>query len=149
VQSGVDSECARLAKEIGPIRSDRELYRLIAPRMKKEPQEVFYVVCVDVHGDLVGFTEVARGQVSRVAVDVEDVLQCVLSIKPRPTAYAICHNHPSSKVRPSEADKKLTEAVRAASKVAAPNTVLLDHIIVGGGKSNEYYSFADGKVKRA
>jgi len=145
----VSDECQRIAKEIGPIRSDKELYALVAPQMRKEPQEVFYVVSCDVHGNLVGFTEVARGQVSRVAVDVEDVLGAVLAIKPRPTAYAICHNHPSSKPRPSDADKSLTEAIRRAGAVAMPNTVFLDHLVIAGGNSREYFSFTEGKVKRA
>jgi len=145
----VSDECQRIAKEIGPIRSDKELYALVAPQMRKEPQEVFYVVSCDVHGNLVGFTEVARGQVSRVAVDVEDVLGAVLAIKPRPTAYAICHNHPSSKPRPSDADKALTEAIRRAGAVAMPNTVFLDHLVIAGGNSREYFSFTEGKVKKA
>lgn len=144
----VSDECQRLAKEIGPIRSDKELYALVAPTMKKEVQETFVVVCTDVHGELVAFTEVARGQVSRVAVDVEDVLGAVLSVRPRPTAFAFCHNHPSSKVQPSDADRKLTEAIRRAAAVAMPNVVLLDHLVIGGGNTNEYFSFADNRIKR-
>ena len=117
--------------------------------MKKETQEVFQVVCVDVHGDLVGYTEVARGQVSRVAVDIEDVLGAVLAVRPRPTAFAVAHCHPSGKARPSQADRRLTEEIKAAAKAAMPNTVFMDHLVIGGGNSNEYYSFSDGKVKRA
>jgi proteasome lid subunit RPN8/RPN11 len=149
VSRTIDGDCAKLAKEIGPIRSDRELYRLIAPSMKKETQEVFQVICIDVHGDLVGYTEVARGQVSRVAVDIEDVLGAVLAIRPRPTAFAVAHVHPSGKARPSQADRKLTEEIRSASRTALPNTVFMDHIVVGGGSSNEYFSFTDNKIKRA
>jgi proteasome lid subunit RPN8/RPN11 len=144
----VSDECQRIAKEIGPIKSDKELYALVAPQMRKEPQEVFYVVCCDVHGDLVGFTEVARGQVSRVAVDVEDVLGAVLAVRPRPTIYFVAHCHPSGKARPSEADEKLTEHIRRAGAVAMPNVVFGDHIIVGGGSSREYYSFSDKKLKK-
>src|SRR4029077_21202943 len=144
----VSDECQRIAKEIGPIRSDKELYALVAPQMRKEPQEVIYVVSCDVHGNLVGFTEVARGQVSRVAVDVEDVLGAVLAVRPRPTIFYICHSHPSGKARPSEADEKLTESIRRAAAVAMPNIVLGDHLVVGGGGSREYFSFADKKLKR-
>src|SRR4029077_12607388 len=143
----VSDECQRIAKEIGPIRSDKELYALVAPQMRKEPQETFVVVSCDVHGNLVGFQEVARGQVSRVAVDVEDVLGAVLSVRPRPTIYYLAHLHPSGKARPSEADEKLTEAIRQASAVAMPNVVLGDHLVIGGGNSTEYYSFADRKIK--
>jgi DNA repair protein RadC len=146
----VSDECQRLAKEIGPIRSDKELYALIAPSMRKETQETFVVVCCDVHGNLVGFTEVARGQVSRVAVDLEDVLGAVLAVRPRPTIYYVAHVHPSGKARPSEADEKLTEAIRRASAVAMPNVVFGDHIVVAGGESSrEYYSFAEGRIRRA
>jgi proteasome lid subunit RPN8/RPN11 len=142
----VDSECAALAKSIGPIRSDKELYKLCAPRMRKEPQEVFYVVCVDVHGELCGFTEVARGQVSSVNVEPEQVLQAVLAIQPRPTGYAVAHNHPSGKAMPSAADRKLTEEIKRAGAVACPNVAFMDHLVLG---SNEYYSFTEKKLKRA
>lgn len=144
----VSSECQRLAKEIGPILSDKALYMLVSPQMRKEPQEVFYVICCDVHGNLLGFTEVARGQVSRVAVDVEDVLGTVLAVRPRPSIFFIAHCHPSGKARPSEADEKLTEVIRQASKTAMPNVVFGDHLIVGGGESREYYTFSDKKLKK-
>jgi hypothetical protein len=146
-RGGVTGDCSALAKEIGPIETDKDLYRLFAPRMKKETQEVFYCCAVDVRGMLCGFVEVARGQVSKVNVDVEDIVQCVMSVKPRPTAYAVAHCHPSGSATPSEADKKLTENIRRAGKIAMPNTVFMDHLVIGGGNSNEYYSFTDSKLK--
>jgi RadC-like JAB domain len=146
-RGGVTGDCAALAKEIGPIETDKDLYRLFAPRMKKETQEIFCVASVDVQGMVCGYTEVARGQVSKVHVDVEDVLQAVLAIKPRPSAFAVSHCHPSGKATPSDADKQLTDDIRRAAKAAMPNTVFMDHLIVGGGNSSEYYSFTDLKLK--
>jgi hypothetical protein len=148
-RGGVTGDCSALAKEIGPIETDKDLYRLFAPRMRKEPQEVFYVACVDVHGKLCAFSEIARGQVSSVHVTAAQVTQFVLSCKPMPTAYAVSHCHPGGHARPSEADKKLTADIIKSGREAMREVVFMDHIIIAGGESNrEYYSFTDGKVKK-
>jgi hypothetical protein len=149
-RGGVTGDCSALAKEIGPIETDKDLYRLFAPRMRKEAQEVFYVACVDVHGKLCAFSEIARGQVSSVHVTAAQVTNFVLSVVPQPTAYACSHNHPGREARPSAQDKKLTEDIKKSGREAMREVVFMDHIIIGGGESNrEYYSFTDGKVKVA
>jgi len=42
------------------------------------------------------------------------------------------HNHPSGEVRPSQADEKLTQALRTA--LALVDIRVLDHVIVGPGR---------------
>jgi hypothetical protein len=147
-RGGVTGDCSALAKEIGSIETDKDLYRLFAPRMKKETQEVFYCCSIDVHGMICGFTEVARGQVSAVHVTPTQIIQCVLAIRPQPSAFGVAHNHPSGKATPSDADRKLTKEIKDASAIAMKDVVFLDHLVIGGGSSNEYYSFTDGKLKR-
>jgi DNA repair protein RadC len=49
---------------------------------------------------------------------------------------------------PSPADRKLTEDIKRAAAVACPNVAFMDHIVVGGGRSRDYYSFADKKLKK-
>ena len=149
-RDGMAGDCSVLAKEIGPIETDKDLYRLFAPRMRKEPQEVFYVACVDVHGRLCAFTELARGQVSSVHVTAAQVTNFVLSVTPLPSAYACGHNHPGGEARPSEADKKLTSDIKKSRGEAMREIVFMDHLIVAGGEKNrEYFSFTDNAIHHA
>ncbi|MEX6687566.1 DNA repair protein RadC [Danxiaibacter flavus] len=54
------------------------------------------------------------------------------------TNIIICHNHPSGNIRPSAADKQLTQKIKEAAIYF--DIKLLDHIIVG---EEGYFSFAD------
>jgi RadC-like JAB domain-containing protein len=133
--------CQRIAA--GPLETDRDMFRLLSAQLGKEDQEVFVVVGLDLHRNLRSYTEVARGQRDRVAVDVADVIRAVIADGPH--GFVVAHNHPSGKANPSPKDKELTEHIRRAAAVACPSVVFLDHIVVGQG---EYYCFADKKLKR-
>jgi DNA repair protein RadC len=54
------------------------------------------------------------------------------------TQIAVVHNHPSGNVKPSQADKTLTNAIRKAADIM--NIRLTDHVIVTDG---QYFSFHD------
>ena len=54
------------------------------------------------------------------------------------SAMALCHNHPSGNLKPSEADINLTRKVVRAGKVM--DVAVLDHLIITDGG---YFSFAD------
>lgn len=129
------------ADAIGPLKDDRSLYELLVPDLEKETQEVFYVVTVDLHGQLLQYAEVARGQVDRVAISNREIFPVVLLDKA--SGFAIAHNHPSGAARPSDADKALTDQVRKAAKVVCPEVAFLDHLVVTRG---EYYSFTARKL---
>jgi hypothetical protein len=127
----------------GPLESDADMYRLLSAQLGKEDQEVFVVVGLDLHRNLRSYTEVARGQRDRVAVNVEDVLRA--AILDGPHGFVVAHNHPSGKANPSPADRDLTKRIRAGAAVGCPSIVFLDHIVVG---QSEYFSFADNKLKK-
>lgn len=133
----------KLAREIGPIDSDAQLYKLVRGDLEAQDQEVFMVVGFDIHNELRVYSEVARGQRDRVAVSPIDILRPV--IIEGCAAFAVLHNHPTGKALPSPADKQLTAAIDQAAKAAA-GVLMLDHLIVGSGGS--YYSFRDRALKR-
>jgi DNA repair protein RadC len=135
--------CQARAKQIGPLEDDRKMYEYIREELEKQDQEIFVVVGVDLHRNARSFTEIARGQRDRVQVNVEDVLRPV--IENGVHGFLVAHNHPSGSANPSKKDGELTETIRAAAKVAAPNCVFLDHLVVGNG---EYFSFTDRKLKK-
>jgi DNA repair protein RadC len=50
----------------------------------------------------------------------------------------VCHNHPSGKLQPSNADKQITQKIKNAGVTL--DIKLLDHLIV---TEKDYFSFAD------
>jgi len=124
-----------------PIESDRDAYLLLREKMKSEAQEVFVVLCIDLNRQLQYYVEVARGQRDRVVLDVTDVMRTVVTSNCH--GFIVAHNHPSGEAKPSDADRELTERIRAA---ASPfSAVFVDHIVVGDG---QWYSFTDEKLKK-
>jgi DNA repair protein RadC len=136
--------CQARAKQIGPLEDDRKMYEFLRSELEKQDQEIFVVVGLDLHRNVRSYDEVARGQRDRVAVSAEDVIRPIILSGCH--AFVISHNHPSGAASPSKKDGELTETIREAARVACPNVVMLDHIVVGW---NEYYSFQDRKLKRA
>jgi RadC-like JAB domain len=123
--------------------NDRAVYDYIAPYLHKQTQEVVLVLGIDLHRNLKSNTEIGRGQVDQVIVSDEDVTAPIVAS--RPHGFILIHNHPSGHAEPSPKDIKLTARIKAAAAVACPNTVWLDHLVIGRG---EYYSFTDGKLKK-
>lgn len=134
-------KCLAAARKFGPIRSSKDFYHLVKKHMIREDQEVFYVLLLDVHSQILGITELARGARDRVLTPVPDVIR--LPLVEGATGFAVAHNHPSGKVRPSDADKEVTKAIKQAAD--ATGILFMDHIIVG---ADGYYSFLDaGQLK--
>ena len=131
-----DSDAAaantELSKKYGAIKNAKDVYRVVGDAMNKEDQEVFLVIPLDLRGELKAAPyEVARGQYSRVAVGVENVMAAVYAAHCE--AFVVVHNHPSGRVSPSAADKHLTESIRDAVKPLGKGVTFVDHCIVGSG----------------
>lgn len=140
--------CMKRAKDIGELSNPKNLYLLVREDLERQDQEVFVVVCMDFRGQLRDYVMVGMGQRHRVAVDVEDILRPV--ILSGCDGFAVCHVHPSGIAEPSDADGKLTEAIKQAAKTACPSVHFLDHLVVAGGtegKKGSYYSFASSGWK--
>ncbi|MGO1649621.1 MAG: JAB domain-containing protein [Sphingobacterium sp.] len=98
--------------------------------------ESFYVLFVDASARIVGYYLLSRGGTDFVPVDVK--LIYMLALKTSCTAIILSHNHPSGTLRPSNADKGLTEKVIKAGMLL--DIKVHDHIII---TKESYYSFRD------
>jgi hypothetical protein len=132
------------------IRSAEDVWNLLHERYSKLGQEVFEVLLINVQGELVGSpVQIASGQRDRVAVEVDQILAAVIPGTAAGAAGFVCvHLHPSSKARPSEADRDLTRRIEKAAAIACPNTAMIDHVIVApaGPVGGQYYSFDKKKI---
>jgi DNA repair protein RadC len=91
-----------------------------------EIAEVLLLLLLDSRHRVAGFTEVARGTVNANRFSPRDVL--VPALAGNAAAIIVCHNHPSGDPTPSQADRRVTNALRDACAIVG--IPLLDHLIV-------------------
>jgi DNA repair protein RadC len=100
-------------------------------RIGSLPYESFVVVFLDARQRLIACDEMFKGTLSRASVYPREVVMRALQHSAH--SVVLAHNHPSGDVQPSQADKALTHSLRAA--LALIDISVLDHVIVGAGKS--------------
>ena len=92
-------------------------------------ERVLVLVC-DAANRLRRTVIVSEGSIDRSLVPVREILNAVLRHDGR--SFALAHNHPSGDPEPSDADRRATEDVVAAAKVAGLR--FLGHVVVAGNQ---------------
>ncbi|WP_316848909.1 JAB domain-containing protein [Pedobacter agri] len=103
---------------------------------KMELLEEFKIVLLNRQNRVLGVLNVAQGGLSEVMVDPKVVFSAAL--KACASGMILSHNHPSSELRPSEADLTLTRKMVDGGKLLGID--VHDHIIIS---AYGYYSFRD------
>jgi len=133
--------CNALADEIGPLNEPYKVAEYLEEAIGVEPNEVFGVLTVDIHGRVKGYTITGRGEASSVMAPVKPTVRAALLSGGE--GAILFHVHPSGvEAEPSKADKDTTKAfARAFEQV---DMRLIDHIILGGDvRRKSYYSFKE------
>ena len=81
----------------------------------------------------------SKGGITGTLVDIRLVLKHAILVGA--IGVILVHNHPSGNLKPSIADKKLTEKLKQAG--GHLDIKVLDHVII---TENSYFSFADNGV---
>ena len=102
-----------------------------------ELHETFKIMLLNNANKVKGIYEVSNGGITGTLVDVRILFAVVL--KSVTTALILIHNHPSGTLKPSEADKRLTQKIKRAGELF--DIKILDHLILS--PDGLYYSFAD------
>lgn len=118
------------------IRYSQDIYDFFYPLMCDLSVEECYVMLLNNMNKVIDRVKVGSGGYTATTVDIRCVLREAL-LK-RATAIALCHNHPSGSLRPSQEDDKLTQNIAVACKVM--NIRFLDHIIF---TDRRFYSYMD------
>ena len=118
------------------IATAKQAAEYLIPRFLYEKDEFFLLLCLDSAKRLISCTEIGRGVVSSVDINVRRVAETAL--KERATYVLISHNHPDGNALPSREDDYVTQQVCSAMRaISIPVT---DHLIISG---NNYSSYAD------
>ncbi|WP_423997130.1 JAB domain-containing protein [Maribacter sp. IgM3_T14_3] len=125
------------------INSSQDASELLYEHWNKntiELQESFKVVLLNNSNKVKGIYQLSQGGITGTMIDLRILFAVVL--KTLSVAIILTHNHPSGKLIPSEADKKITEKIKKAA--ALFDVKVLDHLIII--PNGEYYSFADNSI---
>lgn len=100
--------------------------------------ECFFVLFLNRANNTIGWMKVSQGGMSGTVADPRIILREAL--QHGATSIILTHNHPSGSIKPSSADKDLTQKIKQAALYH--DIRVLDHIIITEDQYS-YYSFAD------
>ena len=118
------------------INSSRSVFDVMQPILGELPHEEFWILYLNNSNKIVQKNQLSKGGITGTLVDVRLVLKTALEVGA--TSLILCHNHPSGTLKPSQADKDITQKLKAAAQ--SLDIKVLDHLIV---TENAYFSFAD------
>lgn len=101
-----------------------------------ETQEVFAVLCLDVHLRKISFKKMFYGSINSCEISINQLLRHVMH--QHASSIVIAHNHPFGLALPSQADIELTQHISTACDLLEIR--LIDHCIISPEGS---YSFAE------
>lgn len=105
-----------------------------------ELQEEFKILLLNRANEVLGVYPLSKGGITGTVVDQRLIF--AVALKCNATGIIMCHNHPSGKLLPSEADITLTKSIAKCADLLVIN--LLDHLII---TKNGFYSFSnEGKL---
>lgn len=127
---------ARVFDAADVMDSPDEVRRYLCVRLGAEEREHFGCLWTDSQNRVIACHELFSGTLGQTSVYPREILKAALKLNA--AAVILYHNHPSGATAPSDADKRLTETLRAA--LAVIDVRVLDHIVIGAGRS---LSFAE------
>ncbi|MFS4417057.1 RadC family protein [Maribacter sp. 2307ULW6-5] len=130
---------AEEAAKVAKIGSSRDVFELLQPILGDLGHEEFWILYLNNSNKVMHKAQLSKGGITGTLVDIRLIMKQALQLGA--VALILAHNHPSGTLRPSAADKQITEKVAAATKVL--DLKVLDHIIV---TQQDYYSFADNSL---
>ncbi len=124
------------ALEKKKITSSASVFELMQPIIGELQHEEFWIIYLNNSNKVLQKNQLSKGGITGTLVDVRLVLKNALELGA--TGIILAHNHPSGTLKPSSADKQLTQKLKSASE--SLDIKVLDHLII---TEKAYFSFAD------
>lgn len=127
------------ALEKKKISSSKSVFELMQPVIGELSHEEFWIVYLNNSNKVIFKNQLSKGGITGTLVDVRLVLKQALEVGA--TGLILAHNHPSGTLKPSQADKQLTQKLKNAAE--SLDIKVLDHLII---TEKAYFSFADENI---
>jgi len=121
------------------ITSSVSVFELMQPIIGDLPHEEFWIIYLNNSNKVIHKKQLSKGGITGTMVDVRLVLK--LALESGATGLILVHNHPSGTLKPSMADKNITQKLKVAGE--SLDIKVLDHLIV---TQKAYFSFADDNL---
>lgn len=121
------------------IESSRSVFEIMQPILGELSHEEFWILYLNNSNKVIQKNQLSKGGITGTLVDVRLVLKNALEVGA--TALILCHNHPSGTLKPSQADRDITQKLKLAAQ--SIDIKVLDHLIV---TEKAYFSFADQEL---
>ncbi|RKE90971.1 RadC family protein [Ichthyenterobacterium magnum] len=118
------------------ITSSTSVFELMQPIIGELPHEEFWIIYLNNSNKVIQKNQLSKGGITGTLVDVRLVLKNALEVGA--TGLILAHNHPSGTLKPSAADKQITNKLKNAGENL--DIKVLDHLII---TEKAYFSFAD------
>jgi DNA repair protein RadC len=126
-------------KDQDRILSPQDLCHYMQDKNGFKPHEEFWAIFVNQNSNILGSQLIGQGGLTATSVDIRLIIKTALELSA--TGLFVCHNHPSGQLKPSQADKTLTQQLKEATNLL--NIQLLDHVIV---YKDSCYSFFEEDI---
>ncbi|SFC82648.1 RadC family protein [Algibacter pectinivorans] len=124
------------ALEKKKITSSSSVFELMQPVIGELQHEEFWIIYLNNSNKVIRKNQLSKGGITGTLVDVRLVLKNALEVGA--VGLILAHNHPSGGLKPSEADKQITNKLKTAAQ--SLDIKVLDHLII---TEKAYFSFAD------
>ncbi|MEA5428535.1 RadC family protein [Arcicella lustrica] len=121
------------------IKCSEDAYEILKPHLSDLSHEEFWIILLNRANDVIKCEKVSSGGVSGTIADPKMIFK--IALEHLASGIILAHNHPSGNLNPSQADRDLTQKLKAAGN--SLDISVLDHLIFTDKK---YYSFADQGV---
>ena len=112
-----------------------KIYNHMHPVLQDCDVEEFWILLMNQNHRLIKKLRISHGGITEVSVDIRIIMrEAVLA---NATILAVCHNHPSGNLRPSEQDNQLTYTLQQACNLM--RIQLMDHVILTDGAYFSYH----------
>jgi len=118
------------------ITSSGQVYSLFYPMLADLSYEEFWILLLSRANKTINQLKISQGGTSGTVIDIKIILKHALD--QRASGLILVHNHPSGNLSPSDADKNITQKLKAAAGFM--DIQVLDHVIIA---EKSYFSFAD------
>jgi DNA repair protein RadC len=123
--------------ELPQVSSSQDAYEILSQDWEDiSYKESVKIILLNRANRVLGVSIISTGGISGSVVDSKVVFQTAL--KANASSVILVHNHPSGNLHPSQADRELTEKIKAAGKFL--DIPMLDHLVL---TDSSFYSFAD------
>lgn len=112
-----------------------KIYNHMHPLLQDSDVEEFWLLLINQNFRLIKQVRISHGGITETAVDIRIIMrEAVLA---NATIIAVCHNHPSGNLRPSQHDNDLTAQLQQACKLMRIH--FMDHVILTDGNYFSYH----------